>query len=326
MTKYTGRDIKVGIAKEATRGQGGAATYWIPHRSFDLDYKVTTIVDDQSYGVIEDSTDVRVVAKWAEGNLSGIVRDRAIGLLLLNALGTPTDVKVVEAGAVYRHTFQVLQSHQHPSLSLSVEDEIEDRIYPRTMLSSLKIVAELGEYVLFTAGMMSETGSPQSVTPVYAAENEFAADDLAVRMADDKDGLSVTGSPEALKLKSVSITIEKELERDNILGSVNPDDILNKTVRATVEITKAHEDDAFKDRFNGGSPFALRIEMKSDATIGTSSNPKLQFDLNKVVITDWSTAKDLDGLVTETFTAKANFKIADSEMIEAILVNTVASY
>ena len=60
--------------------------------------------------------------------------------------------------------------------------------------------------------------------------------------------------------------------------------------------------------------------------ISTTKSPKLTFDLNKVVIEDWSKSTDLDGIAIETITLKANFKIADAKMIQVELVNTNADY
>ncbi len=326
-TKYTGRDFKIGIAKEASgeRGVSTVATYWIPRRTFDVQDKTQQIIDDQGYGVIEDSTDIRVVGKWAEGSIGGVVRSKAVGLLLLNAVGTPYDVSVEESG-VYKHIWTVGQNHQHNSLTISVDDPVEDDVaFPLAMLSSIEFNAELNEYVLFTANFMSKVSEATPVTAAYIAEDEFAADDVTIKVADSLSDL--TSTPEAINVKSASIMIEKELEKDDVLGSVNPDDILNKTMRVTVNITKNYENVNFKDYFTSGSPQAMRINIEdSSVTIGADSHPRIRFDLNKIIITDWSMDTGLDGITTETFTAKANFKIADSQMIEASLINTVASY
>lgn len=326
--KYTGRDFRVGIGKEVDRGTPIAAQYWIPRRTFDVEDKVLTIIDDQGYGVIEDSTDVRAVGKWAEGSIGGVVRDKAIGLLLLNALGTPEAVSVgtgTNTSTPYTHTFIIYQSHQHPSLTIEVDDPVEgDVAFPLVMLNSLEIVAELGEFVLFTGNFMSLKSVATPVTAAYVAENEFAADDVTVKIAEEASGLDAASTT---KVKSASITIEKELEKDDVLGSVDPDDFLNKTVRVIVSITKNYEDTVFKDNFTSASPMAMRINIEdTSVTIGDASTPRIRFNLNKVVITEWTADRGLDGIVTETFTAKANFKIADSKMIEAVVVNEVESY
>lgn len=320
MGKYTGRDVKIGIGKESTRGSATPAAYFIPRRSFDLEDKAVVIVDDQAFGVIEDSVDERVVSKWVEGAIGGVVRDKAIGLLLLNVLGSGTPTSASPVAGMYTHTFGVLQSHQHPSLTIEVDDPVMgDKAYPLGMLKSLEIVADLNEFILFNADFMGKTATPATITPVYVAEESFSANEMKVYFGATLAGLSATET----KVKSATITIEKELEKDEILGSLDPDDFLNKVIRITLSIEKAYENTTFRDLFLSGSPQAMRLKMLQ--TSGGSPR-SLTIDLNQVKLTDWVTAKGLDDIMTETLTLKSNFKIADSKMVEIRLANTVASY
>jgi len=322
MGKYTGRDVKIGIGKESSRGTPVASSYWIPRRGFDLEDKIILIQDDQSYGVIEDTTDGKVVSQWAEGAINGVVRDKAIGLLLLNALGqSSTPESGSPVAGIYTHTFTVLQSHQHPSLTIEVDDPtMGDMAYPLAMLGSLEIVADLNEFVLFTANFMAQKGTSTPVTASYTSENEFTANDIELKFADDVASLEAASE---VKVKSATLVIEKELEKDDVLGSVSPEDFLNKTIRITLEVTRTYESTTFRDLFQSGSPQAVRFKMEQNLSSGSPVG--LVIDLNQVKITDWATAKDLDGINTETFTMKANFKIADSKMVEARLYNEVSS-
>ena len=312
--KYTGRDLRIGIAKEASRGTPVAAIFWIPRSTLDFDDKVTTIVDEQGYGIIEDSVDVKVVSKWAEGSLAGMVRDKAIGLFLLNAFGQVTSTP---EGSYYKHTFEVLNSHQHPSITVQIDGGVEDQWYPLTMLKSLEISATINEAVLFTADLIGQVSTVTPATAVYEAENSFVAEDVKVYLADTAAGLDTASET---KVKTARITIEKEIEKDDILGSISPEDFLNKVIRIEIEIEKNYENNAYRDMFISGAGKAMRLAIKS----GTPTS--LTIDLNQIKITDWSKDMGLDDIVKETFTAKANFKIADAKMIKAILINSQTSY
>ncbi len=314
MSKYTGRDIKIGIAKEASRGTPTAAIFWIPRSTLDFDDKVQTIVDEQGYGVIEDSTDVKVVSKWAEGAVGGMLRDKAIGLFLLNAIG---QVSSTPSGDYYEHTFTVLQSHQHPSLTFQVDGGVQDVWYPLVMLKSLEISASINEAVLFSADLIGQTNTATPATAAYVSENSFICEDAKVYFADEATDLDAASE---VKVKSVKFTIEKEVEKDDILGSVSPDDFLNKTIRISVEIEKNYENNTYRDLFLSATPQALRIALKS----GTPTS--LAIDLNQIKIIEWSKDMGLDDIVKETIVAKANFKIADSKMVQAILINSQSSY
>ena len=324
MGKYTGRDVKIGIAKESTRGVATPSSFYIPRRDFDLNDKATIIVDDQTYGIIEDSVDAKVVNKYSEGKISGLVRDKAIGLLLLNAIGYGTPTSSSPEANVYTHTFTVLQSHQHPSLTINVDDPtVGDKSYALGMLKSLELVAVTNEFVIFNADFYAKTATPATITAAYVAENLFTADGVTFKMAATATALSAAT---AIDIKSATVRIEKEIEKDDVLGNINPDDFVNKTLRISVDVERAFEDTTFRDYFMTASPMAVRVAITSGAIVGTATNPSITFDLNQAKITDWTASKGLDELNTESFTLKANFKIADSKMVECRLVNTQSAY
>jgi len=323
MTVYTGRDIKVGIARESSgRGTPVAATYYIPRNDFSFEDKANVVIDEQGYGVIEDSVDEKITSKWAEGDLGGLVRSKAIGLLLYNALGSssPTGASGSPSAGLYTHTITVSQSHEHPSITITVDDPTEgDRTFALAMLNTLEISAERNEFVTFSANMMAKSSTPSTATPSYVSETSFISPDVTAKF---KPTLSGIGGKTNTVLKSATITIEKELEKDDVLGKIDPENFLNKTLRVSIEMTKNYENTTFKDMYMTSSPTAMRLGI-----VSSSGSPiGLTVDLNQVKITEWATEKGLDDLITETFTAKANFKLADSQMIKALLVNDVASY
>src|SRR5437763_16419012 len=89
--KGIGRLVQVGVAKEATRGTPqSAASYWNPWIDLTLDEKKEFAVDDQSYGIIEDSVNLTQVKQWAQGSIMGNVHDQTFGLILYSMFGTLT--------------------------------------------------------------------------------------------------------------------------------------------------------------------------------------------------------------------------------------------
>ena len=314
----------------APRGTQVAPGYWIPRRTFDFEDKATIVVNEQGLGVLEDSCEARVVSKWAEGSLNGVLRTKSVGLLLLNVFGEVASATPYDSpdSSIYRHTFSVRTNHQHPSFTLAVEDEVEEVAYTLCMVKTLTITADLGEYVLFTADMISkksETASP-ALTPAFVAEKNFAAGNITFKEAATTATLAAAT---AVSIKTVEIVIDKEIEKDDVLSSVDPDDMLNKSFKITLTITKNLTNYTYRDYFKSATPRSMRITMEDSnavAETGGTEHPKLEMDLNQVYITDWSTTKELDGIVTETLVAKATFKIADSEMAQVILENLEDTY
>src|ERR1700710_2355606 len=89
--KGIGKLIQVGVARETTRGTAiSSASNWLPWTDLTLDEKKDFAVDEQSYGVIEDATNLTQVKKWSQGSLMGNVLDQSFGLVLYSMFGTLT--------------------------------------------------------------------------------------------------------------------------------------------------------------------------------------------------------------------------------------------
>jgi len=225
MSKHIGRDREVGLAKETTRGTVAVPAFWLPFISFDFDEKFETIIDEQAMGLIEDSNDLKVVKKWAEGSLEGHIRDKSFGLVLLAALGTVSSA--VKETTAYDHTFSIAQTIIHQSLTVEAKSPVEQLAYANAMINSLEIKAEVGKYIDFTINVLAKLGAAATTSPAITTENKFIAKDVTVKFADDIAGL---GAAEAIKAKNVNLTVEKNIESDDVLSSLEPDDFNNKQI------------------------------------------------------------------------------------------------
>jgi hypothetical protein len=118
--KGIGRLVQVGLAKETTRGTAiGTAAFWNPFMDLTLDEKKDFVADAQSYGIIEDSTALTEVKRWAQGTIAGNVLDQTFGLILYSMFGTLTS-HAAHSGesSVYDNVFDIAESAQHQSLTL----------------------------------------------------------------------------------------------------------------------------------------------------------------------------------------------------------------
>src|SRR4051794_15371565 len=86
--KGIGKLVQVGVAKEVTRGTAiASAAFWNPWLDLTLDERKEFAVDEQSYGIIEDTTNLTQVRKWSEGSISGNILDTTFGLILYAMFG-----------------------------------------------------------------------------------------------------------------------------------------------------------------------------------------------------------------------------------------------
>lgn len=323
MTKFIGRLADIGIAKEAVRGTAeSSATFYLPKTSLTLDDGIEQTIDESSIGVIEDSPNASIIAKFAEGEIEGNIQDKSFGLLLLAALGSvstsgPSD-------SAYTHAFSVLQGAQHPSLTLFLDDPNQDYKYALGVLSSLELDVMLGAYAKYKAAFRSKVGETATISPSYTAQNHFLPQHGSIKIASNLSGL---GAASVLNIRSVKLTIEKNIEDDRKLGSLDAADILNRQLSVEGSVELVFDAATFKTQMLADTPQAMRIRLtNSDVLIGSSSVPQLTIDLAKVKFSKFEKNYENDGIVTAAVDFKGHYSLSDTAMITAELINAQASY
>lgn len=325
MTKAIGRLVNLGIGKESSRGAPVAPTYWLFKSELNYQEKIEQAIEDSSVGVIADAIDAQIIRKWAEGSFGGDIKDKSIGLILLSLFGSVSSSVKSGESIVYEHAFSLGNSAQHQSLTLGIDDPWQDYQFALAMIENLEIKFERGKFSSFTASFKSKKGATATLTATYTAENSFRPQDFAFKIAANLAGL---GSVSALNIKSATLKFEKNLEIDDVLGSVDPADILNKQFVCTGTIEAIFEDEVtFKTIVLGDTAKALRFDIKNTSvTIGASSNPELQIDLAKVKFSEITRATPIGDLVKQTLGFKAFYSLGDSKMFSVLLTNLATSY
>jgi hypothetical protein len=195
------------------------------------------------------------------------------------------------------------------------------------MLESLEITAELDQVVMFTASFISKVARSTGLTvPAVVAESKFTKKHLSVKIADDIASLAAAS---AISIKSLTLTINKNTALDDVLGTAEPEDILNHQLSVEGEITLNYEAETYKDYMKAGTSKALQIAFtNTDATIGASTNPSLTIQLPKVDFFDWEPTYDNDEIVTQTFSFKGSRDVTNSQEVIHLcsLVNNVVCY
>lgn len=287
--------------------------------------RVERVLDNSGIGRIEEAFDAENVAEWAEGNLSGFIYRQSIGLLLLNALGVVNTTDNADSDASIKdHTFTVGNTTSHPSLTLTHNDGNEDLAYALSMLTSLEITAELNQFVRYNASFLAKASASADTDPSYSADSRFRAQDVTVKMADTVAELS---GASAIKLRSAGITITKNTEREHALGAIGVDDIFNRQFSVGVSLNALYRDNTWVELVRNGTKKALSIAFVNSAvTIGTSANPSLTFTFDPGHFNPRELEGGLDDLKTETVEFMGLFSLANSSMMQAVLVNDVATY
>jgi len=315
MSKYIGRLVEIGIAKESSRGAGANPAIWLPKVELSVADKTEDARDEASIGALEDSLGKDVVEKYAGGSIRGQLRSDFIGYILLNMLGAVN----TSGSSTYTHAFSLSHTNTHQSLSMDIKDPNSYDRYKLAMLDSMSIESELGDYVMFESEFISKVGQAfTEQTPSYSDEGRFTKEHVKVKVANDIASLS---GASVLSLKKVAVTISKNLIRDSALGTVQPEDILNRQFSVEGEIQLNLTDDTWRDYMLNGSHKAMEIKLDN----GTQS---LTIQMPRVDFSGWEPDRANDEIVTQTINFRANRDLAnDLDSISTCsLVNTKASY
>lgn len=391
MTKFIGRKFNIGLGKESTRGTAVAASYWYPKMDFSVEDMVDTVIDTSSIGVIEDSNSSDIVKKYAEGSLGGRITGTGFGLILMATFGTDTKTTTAGESAVYDHTYSILETAQHPALTISVtESNATNLRYPLAMVESLQITAEINKYAMYKVSFRANTPTTSANTASFTAEDIFLPQHGTVKISPTltsilgtltatgtaastvnvtalsintnliQVGMTVTGTNvpagatvaaivsssaftlsaattgamgtitfgvPAINIRKFDMTIQKNLEDDQTLGNVSAVDRYNNQFGVEGSFEIVYDDRAYIDTIMlGDLAKAIRITMaNTSVTLGTASNPTLQFDLYKVKIQDVARNNKNDDVMVATIKFKAFYSISDTAMIAALLRNTLSS-
>ncbi len=326
MAKPIGRRVNLGIGKEGTRGAGVAPVYHLPKVGFTFDDKIVQARSIASVNRIEDSEEAFVTTQYGQGDVEGEVRVSSFGLFLYAMLGSLSSATVVDSS--YTHSFSIANTNQHQSLGFVVADSNNTEQYKLVMLDSLNLVMELDEIVKYTASFMSKKGIPTELTvPAAVAESKFTKKHLSFKVASAVGGLTAAST---VSLKSLSLNISKNVTLDDVLGTAEPEDILNRQLSVEGEIRLNYEDETWKNYFRTPTYRAMEIKLtNTDDTIGAgSTNPALTIRLPKVDFQTWEPDYALDEIITQTISYKGNYDVANALAVISTcdLVNGIASY
>lgn len=328
MAKGIGKIVNVGIAKESTRGTApGSATFWLQKSEADFVEKRELADRDMSVGVIEDVVGADVVKQYAEGSIGMPMTDKSVGLLLFSALGSLSTAANSPESGTHTHTITVGQSAQHQSLAVYLDDALgaQDYTYALGVVTSLELDYQRGKYVTIKANLKSKKGATGTHTPSFTAENLFRPHDLTFKLATNLAGLA---GASAMSIKSLNLKMDNNTEDDDVLGSAEPADFLNKqfSIEGSFEAIWQNTTD-FYAQFLAGTAKAMRIQLENlDVTIGTTTHPKLTIDLAAVYFKELTRAFNVGDVVMQTIGFKATYSLSDAKAVTIALINGTASY
>lgn len=322
MAIFGGREVKIGIAKESTRGTYVAPQYWVARAAGNFDDKFDIIEDPSSRGTIDAAIGAAKSKQWAEGTVEGMVRGNEFGLILKALYGTETVATASGESIVYEHTFDLQTSAQHPSLSITKKDPARTYGYVNAMISSLEITADPDNFVSFVAGFRAKVGATQSQTATYVDQKVFTRSMVTLKRATSLAGLA---GGTAINVRNFKVTFTPNLVDDDILGSADPNDFLNTTFRIEGEFELKYEDETFHDFTKNQTATYYRLYMEDPTTIGTAEKTSIEFLFADVISKEWERTDENDEIVGQTIKFVGRYDLTDAISSRIILTNLISA-
>lgn len=317
MSKFVGRRGTLALAKESSRGTATLTNaLWFPRSTVSFDDKIETDRQDEALGVIADSDSLFVTQKMAQGDVEFDVTDKEIGIILTSLLGSsPT----ITGGPTYAHTYTLSNSNQHASVTVFYQDPDTAKAYPLGVVDSMKITIEQNAIVKGSVTFLSRVGRDytRQTASFTGIGNKFLHQHLVVKLASSIAGLSgATG----ISLKKLELEIKSNAKFDSVLGTVEPEDILNQqfSVEGTLELNK--EDETYRNYMLGNTYRAL------DISLIRAANSSIQFQFPRIDFTEWEQDRKLNDIVSQKINFKGNYDSTNALDIisTCVLTNTYA--
>lgn len=321
-----GRLYNIGLAKETTSWTQVEPSKWLAKTEGTITPMQERAQQQATQNRIEAQSDSDIAMASTEAEVSWNLSDDTAGYILLAALGAVSSTTNSDAsGSVYDHTFTVDNSNNHPSFTMYGQDNVGTEYATYMMLEELTLTAEAGSYVTYEStwqGKKLQDGTSKSVS--YDDENLFVWKHVTIKFASTVSDLDAASETE---LNSVELTISKNIEKYQANGTTEPSALYNKQFGISGSFEGLFEDSTIKDNFQGDTKRAMRIVIEdTNTTIGDSSNPKIQIDLDQVAFEEWNRNADVDGLINENVGFIAEYDQTNGSMVEAVLTNLTTSY
>lgn len=318
MTKFVGRRGSLGIAYETVRGTPVVPAYWMPYAKLSFFDAVESATETQGFGNIANSDSYYVTLTKGEGSIDAELYDQGLGYILGSLLGA----KPVTTGSnPYTHTFTMSQTNQAASLTLYWTDPDRDYIFPLAVVDSLKVSVKPLGIVEYTIAFKSKTARNWAhQTPVFTTlGNKFLHQNLVFKLAANVGSLTAASN---ISLKELDFTVKRDTMFDEVMGTVEPEDVLSQTIGVDGNLTLNLQDDTYRNYMLGGTYKSMEINLLA------SANSSLDLRFPRVNFSQWQPDYTLDKIATQKIQFSANYDSANALDIisTAVLINTKTSY
>lgn len=278
--------------------------------------------DSWAVDTIVDSINSEVTKQRAEWTIWGQVYPNGIWFFLKALLW---NVESSWADWVYEHTFTLLESNTHPTLTVWINTPLWWTAYALANIESMDFTAEVWGKFTVSINLKAKKWEETTHSVSYLDENWFVANMLKVFIADTTNWLD---NAENICLQSITISFKKEIKDIECLSSLDPIDYINASFSIEWSMEMMFENNTYKNYFLNWTPKALRIlaEDTKHPYEWVDNYPTFMLDLAKVIITEWTPEFTVDDITKQSISFKWHYDLRSRKAVEIYLKNTQPSY
>lgn len=330
MAFLLGEKVQVGVGVEDTRGTAVTPQVWVPSKvPATVRVMVDKVLIRETRAAGINSQGSEIVQRRAEGEIQTNLRVINIGFWLKSLFGTVDSDPVGGQSGAYDHVFDVSTDPQRPSLTVGINQGADHQHYklPLSIVNSIDIEHPLDDLVGATFGIIAkdeEEVTDYGTPSIATGDTYFRAFDVTVKVA------AVVGDLAAapvLATKAIKIALRNNARPNQNLNNYNPSDIIALLFEAGGDIELDYVDQTFRDHYADGDYLAMEVKMvRTDLTIGASTNPSLKFVFPKVSFESYDPDRPIDDILRDKLNFVAHYDDVTGYAVRGTLRNTRADY
>jgi len=291
MAGYIGALQQIALSGESVRGTAVApsAGDWVEHNGFNFAPKNSKGRDTSAMGRIEELNQMDIFREWSEGTIP--MNSRTSQLPIISSLIMGNDGTTASKTT----SWVVTNTNAHKTATINVIDSLAgQKRYAGCMLDTFTMDANENAYPTIALELKGKkeattTGLTASYTAV-ASSQLFKPTSVKVYVADNFAGLT---SATAVALKNLSLTVNKNLGEDFVLGSTEPADWINQRLSITGTLSFKYDSDTYRTLGLSDTKKAIRVQL-------TQGNYVWNIDLPSVGFIDWNSEVGNDNYMLNT--------------------------
>jgi len=218
----------------------------------------------------------------------------------------------------------LVESNQHATLSITLDDPNGDVRFCGAMVDTFEMKINTKDIVTATMGIKARASDDTVYSAVPVAGYKWVGRDLVFKVADAIAGLAAAT---AISLKELTFTVNKNTDFDFVLGTLEPEDILNKQITIEGKITLNYEDRTWRNYMLNGTNKAIGITLSQSRTLAGDQLPTFYLELPKCYFYSWEAQRGNDEIVGQTLSFSALYDITTAKLIsDCYVINDVVSY